>query len=74
MEMVGKGDLAHAGASPVEVEDGTPGPAIPDDWCRLCWRDTFVWRDGNWWADHIGPLAECRHGCHDDPTFLESTS
>jgi hypothetical protein len=74
MGMVWKGELAHADRTPVELEEGTLGPPIPDDWCRLCWRNNLVWHDGNWWADHIGPMSECLHGCHDGHTFLESTS
>lgn len=54
--------------------DGTEGPPLPPDMCRLCWRDRLQWRDGVWMLDHIGPYDSCLHACHDSGTFLDSTS
>ena len=59
---------------PATDADGTRGPRIPDDWCRQCWSEHLVWRDGVWMAEHIEPLAGCAHSCHDGHTFLDSTS
>lgn len=50
------------------------GERLPPNWCRQCWRDRFVWKDGVWMAEHIGSFSECLHSCHDGETFLESTS
>ncbi|WP_232667269.1 hypothetical protein [Pseudonocardia sp. TRM90224] len=59
---------------PADAPDGTLGPTIPEEWCRLCWRERLVWRGGHWWLDHIGPVDKCTHDCHTGFTFLESTS
>jgi hypothetical protein len=54
--------------------DAVLGEQLPEHWCRQCWRDRFVRRDGVWMAEHIGSFSECLHTCHDGETFLESTS
>jgi hypothetical protein len=64
-------DLAPA---PRDCPDGTIGERVPEDWCRLCWRDHFVWRDGVWMLEHLGSFDECLHDCHEGSTFLESSS
>ncbi|MCW0212433.1 MAG: hypothetical protein OJJ54_03665 [Pseudonocardia sp.] len=67
-------DLPSTAPQAPETSTGTAVPHLPPGWCRLCWRAQLVWQDGSWWADHIGALDECTHTCHDDFTFLESTS
>ena len=62
---------APAGSVPAE---GTVGAVVPATWCRLCWHDRFVWRDGAWMLEHRGPFADCTHSCHDDEGFLPSVS
>jgi hypothetical protein len=71
---MGPKNVIHVDAPPAGTPEGALGPAIPPEWCRLCWREHLVWRSGNWWLDHIGPLDECTHTCHEDFTFMESTS
>lgn len=54
--------------------DGALGERIPESWCRLCWQDRFVRRDGVWMLEHRGRLDDCTHSCHEDTTFLPSVS
>lgn len=46
---------------------------LPSEMCRVCWREHLVRRDNHLWLEHIGPLDQCMHGCHDN-TFLSSSS
>ncbi|MCO7193207.1 hypothetical protein [Pseudonocardia sp. McavD-2-B] len=61
------------GAPRGRIVTGARPPTVPADFCRVCWRDQYVVRDGELWLDHIGPLSSCTHACHDE-TFLGSTS
>jgi hypothetical protein len=54
--------------------EATLGDPIPDTWCRLCWHENFVWRDGVWMLEHRGPLSTCIHDCHDGDLLLPSVS
>lgn len=60
--------------APPSTPEGTRGPRLPEDWCRLCWHDQVVWQDGVWMLDHIGSLDDCLHACHDQETLLGSVS
>lgn len=56
-----------------DTRRGAEVPALPAGMCRVCWCEHLVRRDNQLWLEHIGPLDQCVHGCHDN-TFLSSTS
>lgn len=58
---------------PEDASVQTETPRLPREMCRACWREHLVRRDQHLWLEHIGPLDQCAHMCHDD-TFLGSTS
>jgi hypothetical protein len=51
------------------IEYGDPGPRLPEDRCRRCWADRYVWM-GNAWG--VTPICSrpCGHGCHEGEVWL----
>jgi hypothetical protein len=57
-----------------EHEYGALGDPLPDEWCRECWGDRYVWL-GGWGLRHVGgTMSGCQHSCHEDEVWLAASS
>ena len=49
---------------------GDPGPKLPDDVCRRCWGERYVWL-GNVWGIKK-QCGDCACPCHRDEVWMAS--
>ncbi len=55
------------------ISYGDPGPRLPDDTCRQCWGERYVWVGNGWGLRHAGgKLFGCDHSCHEGEVLMAS--